>query len=41
MTVQDLMRVTPRGELLDFFIPYRFDHVEEEDKPLLKERLSV
>jgi len=40
MTVQDLLRVTPRGELLDFFIPYRFEDVEDEDKPLLKERLS-
>ena len=41
MTVQDLLRATPRDDLLDFFIPYRFDAVEDEDKPLLKERLSV
>lgn len=41
MTVQDLLRETPRDDLIDFFIPYRFDDVEDEDKPLLKERLSV
>ena len=41
MTVQDLLRATPRDDLIDFFIPYRFDDVEDEDKPLLKERLSV
>ena len=40
MTIQDLLRATPRDDLLDFFIPYRFDAVEDEDKPLLKERLS-
>ena len=41
MTVQDLLRVTPRDDLIDFFIPYRFDDVEDEDKPLLREKLSV
>ena len=31
MTVQDLLRATPRDALIDFFIPYRFDEVKPED----------
>ena len=41
MTVQELLQSTPRDELIDFFVPYRFDDVKDEDMPLLRERVNA
>lgn len=41
MTVQDLLKAAPHEELIEFFIPYRFEDVAMEDRPKLKDRLDV
>lgn len=40
MTVQELLHSVPRTELIDYFIPYRFDDVDPKDLHLLRERLN-